>query len=903
MDRPANGAPRTAAAGTPGTADAAQSGSTLGRFPFTKFLAPVLGAADASVRLERLARALRDHRIVLVRAPAGSGKTTLLAAWAAHERRPVAWLRVDAGDVDVDILAVVLHHAVARVAPSVGRRVPGLLAGRGVVREPRTLAAALVNDLATVPELALVLDDAHAMGPGAARLLALLVDLLPSHVRLLVASRAAPPWPLARLRVRGELGELGASDLRLELDDVRRALARQGVDDEATASRVLALSGGWAAAVRLATNALSRAAPSSGTDDRRGDRVRDELWAYLAEEVLAEQSDDLRDFLLETSVLTELEAQVCAAVTGRDDAADLLAELEARDLFIARFDRPDGEAWRFHDLFAGFLRDRLRRERDPATIADLHRRAANALPPVAAVPHLFAAGEPETAAARMVTLMLSTFDSSLLPHLVPWLDQLPAEVVSADPRIALLRAWHADLAGRGQEARAIVEPTWRQLVAEGRDEEAIDLGLQLVGSLLSLGDMEACDEVLRHLDRPDLDPPRRVVALVSRMWREWSRRDTAAMAPLLEAAVDLALREGEGAAANVLAASLTSPLLFVDPGAAWLLERAQGLDARLQPHDETARLQLRTLRAAASLLALDVAGAEADLRAVLAASERIGRLAWTHQDAEALLLTPLLVRGECAAVLAAVDAAAGERAASPVYERWWPAYAYPALRAATPVRNARALRALTRRYLPDDLRDAAPSDAIARGVAAAWLAVASGSAPDGREPLEALAAAEEVQWSTRAWLGHGLPGLERGSLLLEAGRASAAVDAAEATLDAAARYGAGILLADVEAHRPLLARCAAVGLHADLIDAAIEAVEAAGAIGTTRAIPDSGEALTAREVDVLRLVARGLPNRDVAAALGIAEATVKTHLTRVLGKLGATSRTHAVARARELRLL
>jgi DNA-binding NarL/FixJ family response regulator len=83
----------------------------------------------------------------------------------------------------------------------------------------------------------------------------------------------------------------------------------------------------------------------------------------------------------------------------------------------------------------------------------------------------------------------------------------------------------------------------------------------------------------------------------------------------------------------------------------------------------------------------------------------------------------------------------------------------------------------------------------------------------------------------------------------------------------------------------------------------IEAVDAAGAVTTTRDIPGSGEALTAREVDVLRLVARGLSNRDVAAELGIAEATVKTHLTRVLGKLGATSRTHAVARARELRLL
>ena len=873
------------------------------RFPFTKFLAPAVAAGVAGARVERLARALHRHRVVLVRAPAGSGKTTLLAAWAAQAQELVAWLRVDAGDVDADIFALALHTAVARIEPSLGRRVPALLAGRGAASDARSLAVAIVNDLAHGPELVLVLDDLHALGPGAAALLGLVVDALPPRIRVLAASRSAAPLPVARLRVRGEFGELAAVDLRLGLDDVRRALARQGVSDDAAAARVLALSDGWAAAVRLATDALPDAAHSpTGATDHDG-QVRAELWDYLAEEVLHEQPLHVRRFLLETSVLDELRADVCAAVTGRADAADVLEDLEARDLFVERFRRSDGDAWRYHDLFVGFLRDRLRRERDAAAVADLHRRAAAALPTLTALPHLFAAGEPETAAAQMVEMMFSGFDSSMLPHVMPWLERLPPEVASADPRLALLRAWHADLSGRNHEARALVEPTWRRLVADGRDDEAIDLGLQLVGSLLALGDLDACDEVLRHLDRRELDPARRVILLVSRMWREWNRRDPAAMSVLLAKALELALESSDAAAANVLALGLTSPLLFVDPGAAWLLERAQRLDDRLAPPDETVRLQMRTLRAAAALLDLDVAGAEAELRTVLAASEAVGRLAWTHQDAEALLLMPMLARGERTAVLATVDAAGEARSLSPIYARWWPAYAYPALRAASPGRDARALRAVISRYLPEDLRDSAPSDAVVRGVAEAWLAVATGSAPDGREPLAALAAAEQVQLATRAWLGHALPGLERGSLLLEAGRATAAVDAAEATLEAAARYGAGILLADAEAHRPLLARCAAVGLHTDLIDAVIDAVDAAGAAGATRAIPDSGESLTAREVDVLRLVARGLTNRDVATELGIAEATVKTHLTRVLGKLGATSRTHAVARARELRLL
>jgi len=884
------------------TSDAADTDHAE-RFPFTKFVPPAVDARVSAARVANLDRLVGERRVVVVRAPAGSGKTTLLASWAAAATMHVAWLRVDAGDLDAAVLAAALHASADRVAPGVGRRVPSLLGGRGSLRDPRTLAAALVNDLADTGDLALALDDLHELPQHAAPLLALLIELLPPHVRLLVATRSAPTLPLARLRVRGELAEVSASDLRLGLDDVRRTLARQGVDDDATAARVLGLSGGWAAAVRLATDALPVAHDAPEADETPNDRFRDDLWDYLAEEVLREQPPELQRFLLETSILEELRAGVCAAVTGRSDAADVLAELEARDLFIVRFRRPDGDAWRYHDLFADFLRDRLRRERDAAAVADLHGRAAAALPTLAALPHLFAAEALEAATARIVEILFTSFDSSLLPHLMPWLERLPPEALSADPRLAMIRAWHADIMGRSSEARALVEPTWRRLVAEGRDDEAIDLGLQLVGSLLALGDMEACDDVFRHLDRRELDPARRVIVLSSRIWRDWNRRDAAAMGTLLEEALELALQDGDGAAANVLAMGLTSPLLFVDPGAAWLLERAQRLDARLAPHDDTVRLQLRTLRAAAAMLALDVSSAEAELRTVLAASEAVGRLAWTHQDAEALLLIPMLVRGERAAVLATVDAAAEARSASPIYARWWPAYAYPALRAASPGRDARALRAVVARYLPDELLDSAPSDAIVRGVAEAWLAVATGAAPDGREPLAALVAAEEVQRATRAWLGHGLPGLERGSLLLEAGRATAAIDAAEPTLEAAARYGAGILLPDVEAHRPLLARCAAVGLHADLIDAVIDAVDAAGALTTTRAIPGSEETLTAREVDVLRHVARGLTNRDVATELGIAEATVKTHLTRVLGKLGATSRTHAVARARELRLL
>jgi LuxR family transcriptional regulator, maltose regulon positive regulatory protein len=703
--------------------------------------------------------------------------------------------------------------------------------------------------------------------------------------------------------VRGELAELGADDLRLDLDEVRAILAAQGSTDAATAERVLAMSGGWAAAVRLATAALPVAgSDAAATDGASTDAFHDELWRYLADEVLQEQTPELRAFLLETSILDELRVETCAAVTGHPDAAGVLRELEARRLFVARFSRPDGPMWRYHDLFAAFLRDRLLRERDPAAVAELHRRAATALPPVAAIPHLVAAGDPKGAADRIAEAMFTTFDGSLFPHVLPWIDRLPPELVKRDPRLTMIHAWYLDLGGRSFEARAAVEPLWRRLVAEGRHDEAVDVGIQLVGSLLSAGDLDAVDEVLAQVDPLDLDAPRRIIVLMSRIWRDWNRRDTAAMSAGFERALHLALQAGT-AGANVMAPGLTSPLLFLDRGPSWLLDRSIELEANLVPHDDTVRLQLRTLRAAAALLRVDTGGVEAELRSVLAASVALGRIAWTHQDTESLLLMLLLAKGERDAVVAQVDAALEARPTSPIFDRWWPAYAYPALRASLPARSRRALRALVARYLPDELRDTSPNDAVVRGMAEAWLALAGGAAPDAREPLSALEEAERLQHAARAYLGTGMPGLERGSLLLAVGRATAALDAAEPTLDVATRFGAGILLSEVEPHRPLLTRCAEAGLAPDLIGAAFAAVDAAHESGRTLEIPGSGERLTAREVDVLRLVADGRTNREIAEALGISEATVKTHMTRVLSKLGASSRTRAVARARELYLV
>jgi DNA-binding NarL/FixJ family response regulator len=137
---------------------------------------------------------------------------------------------------------------------------------------------------------------------------------------------------------------------------------------------------------------------------------------------------------------------------------------------------------------------------------------------------------------------------------------------------------------------------------------------------------------------------------------------------------------------------------------------------------------------------------------------------------------------------------------------------------------------------------------------------------------------------------------------LDAGHADDALAAAEPTLATAADLGAGLMLADAGSHRNLLRRCADAGLYADVAKAVLEAL-ARPAVPAAVEVPGTGEALSAREVEVLGHVARGRSNREIAADLYISEVTVKSHLTRILRKLDATSRTHAVARARELHLL
>ena len=345
----------------------------------------VPGSRPGLVPRPRLAERLDEGLepgVVLVCAPAGYGKTVLLADWARCGERRVAWLSLDAGDNDP---ARFWRHAVAaldRARPGVAGRV-GPLLGPSTPLSFEPLVTALVNELAVTPgdgQVLLVLDDYHLISSQPVHAsLAFLLEHRPPGLHLVLARQAAPPLPLARLRARGQLAELRADELRFTADEAAALLQQQvaagpGVSlPDAAVAALAARTEGWAAGLQLAALSLRGRADITAfvaafTGSHR--YVLD----YLAEEVLEQQSEQVRIFLVETSVLERLSGELCDQVTGRAGSQSLLERVERAGLFLLPLDEVRGW-WRYHHLFADLLRSRLQEEQ-PVRAAQLHRNAA-----------------------------------------------------------------------------------------------------------------------------------------------------------------------------------------------------------------------------------------------------------------------------------------------------------------------------------------------------------------------------------------------------------------------------------------------------------------------------------------------------------------------------------------------
>jgi LuxR family maltose regulon positive regulatory protein len=420
----------------------------------------------------RLTRQLEDGlrgTLTLLCAPAGFGKTALLSDLCMRHPEFV-WLALDVGDNDparlwrhvVAALAGARAGIVERVGPLLGPPPPTTFEG---------LVTAVVNELSAEPDgIVLILDDYHVIDTEQVHAsIRFLLEHRPAGLHVVMASRTEPPLPLARLRVRDQLTELRGPELRFTVDETA-ALLRDalglGVHDDAVAT-LASRTEGWAAGLQLAGLSLRHHPDAAGFVATFSGSHRYVL-DYLTEEVLDRQSDAMRRFLLETSVLERLCAPLCDAVTGRDDSQRALEAIERANLFLVPLDETRGW-WRYHHLFADLLRTKVG-GLEPERARELHRRAAAWHEQQGlcddAVRHAMSAGEYVVAARLIERHFDALYLSSEGATACRWIAALPSELVAARPRLNLVQAALNLIGGRVDVVGGLLD------AAERADDEA-----------------------------------------------------------------------------------------------------------------------------------------------------------------------------------------------------------------------------------------------------------------------------------------------------------------------------------------------------------------------------------------------------------------------------------------------
>ena len=520
-------------------------------------------------------------RLVLVAAPPGSGKTTLLAEWAAASRsQTFAWLSLDAGDDDPVQFWTGVIEALRTVRPGIGAGALAALEAPGT--SVREAVPALIDELDDpgATSLVLVLDDYHLAGdPEVHESVVYLLEHLPAGVRLALTTRSDPPFPLGRMRARGQLLEVRGADLRFSDDEAAGLLnGALGLSlGEHEIAQLQARTEGWAAGLQLAGLSLrGRAGAEAFIAAFAGDNRQ--LVDYLGEEVLDGLAPERRAFLRRTSILERMCAPLCEALTGEPDAAATLTQIERDNLFVIALDSV--RRWyRYHHLFGDLLRHDLEAA-EPELVEELHGRAAAWFAEQGmagdAIHHALAAGDAALAAELVATHWSDAFNRGRHITVARWLAQLPAATVAADSRLWLARVWTSMDRGLVEE----VEP----LLAEGAapaDQTGAWLPVLRALHRFKVGDAGAARAAAERAlaDEPAAPPFRRTVALlvagVSAHWRdELGAADTA-----LRAACAAAIADRNGPAALYSSGYLA--LLALDLG------DLRGAQAEL---DECARL-------------------------------------------------------------------------------------------------------------------------------------------------------------------------------------------------------------------------------------------------------------------------------------------------------------------------
>lgn len=885
----------------------------------------------ARSRLNDLLSRTSHQRLTLVSAPPGFGKTTLLAAWLdAHAAdRPVAWVSLEESESEPGSFWTYVVTALDAAAPGVGAAVLPLLQSAHPPID--TVLTTVLNELAALPSgLDLVLDDYHlAEGPEIAAHMTYLLEHLPPEVHLVISTRADPALPLARLRARGELVEVRAADLRFTHDEAASYLNDvSGLDLDSAA--IAALEGrteGWIAALQLASLSLQGREDTAGFiagfagDDRY-------VVDYLVEEVLGRQPDAVRSFLLETSILDRLSGALCDAVTGGDDGKAVLEMLDRSNLLVVPLD--DSRHWyRYHHLFAEVLRTHLLEER-PSEVAELHRRAGEwydaAGEPVPAVRHLIAADD-LTRAADVVEVAIPTLLRDRQETLVRrWLNDFPPEMVRVRPVLAV--GFIGSLMSSGELAgveerldeverhlsAAAEDPTVELVVIDPAELARVPGLIEMYRAALALmrGDASAtaahADRAVAHAVEGDHLTVSAASALSG--LSSWAAGDLADAHRRYSVAVEGMRRAGH--LSDVLGCSITLADIRITQGrlsdARRTYEDAIDLAAAEQPRS--------VLRGTADMLVglSQVALEHNDLPATSDLLSRVDELG----EHTGLPQHPYRWRVARARMREAEGDLVGAATLLEAAERVYVGDYSPNVR---PVAAVRARLLVAQGRLADALdwareRHLSADDDLSyvreyEHVTLARILVNQGTAERSEsalrasyELLERLRVAAEEGGRT----GTLIEILVLEALALHAEHGARDVPRALVPLERALRLAepeefVRVFVGEGPPMAALLHALARQQPSWPYPRRLLAALESARGTPARRASPALVEQLSARELDVLRLLASDLDGPEIARELVVSLNTMRTHTKNIYAKLGVNSRRAAVTRARELELL
>ena len=427
--------------------------------------------------LQRLDEGLRlGHRLALISAPAGFGKTTLLSVWVRSLQQPVSWLSLDEADDELHRFLTYLVAALQKADEHIGQAMQDLWEAPGRLPIDR-LMIGLINSITAVPApVVLVLDDYQAIGqPEIHQVVTFLLDHCPPQMQMIIASREDPPLPLSQLRARGQITEIRERDLRFTRGEAVVFL-NQVMDLKLTAEEVSALetrTEGWIAGLQLAALSMRDRADTQGFVRSLSGTHR-HILDYLTDEVLERQPEQVRTFLLYTSILDRLTGPLCNALTGEENGKETLELLDSANLFIIPLD--DERRWyRYHPLFRDLLRYYLKQEVPTQTLIILHGRACAWLAQhdlkAEALPHAIAGQDLDCAADLIEAIAAGPILRGKVETLNAWLDELPSDVVQARPLLSVIRAWTYHMDGQRDAIEPHLQDAERSLQRLGFPDE------------------------------------------------------------------------------------------------------------------------------------------------------------------------------------------------------------------------------------------------------------------------------------------------------------------------------------------------------------------------------------------------------------------------------------------------